>query len=147
MGRKLQDRDEFHDRPWAAPPEHPSRPFPKPPTHVPLPEEAVRLGAELGARMRAFFAGSNAAKAPYRTPQDGERRTPLHWAAARGHAKCAEALLAAGADAARVDASGRSAAALARALGHDALAFRIERGPPLEDEKKVYQGLGALSLH
>ena len=77
---------------------------------------------------------------------DGDR-TPLHWAAARGHARCVELLLAAGSDASLDDAEGRTAATIALHFGHDALAFRIEQGAPSVDEKKVYQGLGEVSLH
>ena len=46
---------------------------------------------------------------------DGDRY-PLHWAAARGEARCAELLLGAGADASVKDAVGKTAAAVALAL-------------------------------
>ena len=76
-----------------------------------------------------------------------EDRTPLHWACARGHTRCVDLLLAAGADPELTDASGRTAAGIALQFGHDALAFRIERGEPLADEKQVYEGLEGASLH
>ena len=51
--------------------------------------------------------------------------TPLMAAAAGGHEKVVEVLLACGADASRRDAQGRSAAAHARAAGHADLAERL----------------------
>jgi hypothetical protein len=52
--------------------------------------------------------------------------TPLMAAAARGHEAVVEALLERGADAAKRDAQGRSAAAHARAAGHAHLAERLD---------------------
>ena len=52
--------------------------------------------------------------------------TPLMAAAAGGHEAVVEVLLACGADAARRDARGRSAAAHARAAGHVHLAERLD---------------------
>lgn len=77
---------------------------------------------------------------------DGDR-TAMHWACARGHTRCVDLLLAAGADPELTDKSGRTAAGVALQFGHDALAFRIERGAPLADEKQVYEGLEGASLH
>ena len=73
---------------------------------------------------------------PNERDEDGDR-APLHWAAARGHVRCVELLLAAGADAVLDDAAGYTAADLARQAGHEALALRIERGAPLPDPKRV----------
>jgi ankyrin repeat protein len=55
------------------------------------------------------------------------RRTPLHWAAARGHQAAAELLLAHGADLAARDKSGRTPLELARAEGRQALADLLQR--------------------
>ena len=52
--------------------------------------------------------------------RDGDR-VPLHWAAARGHLKCVELLLAAGAYPTAVDGSGRTAANLAMEFGHQSV--------------------------
>ena len=52
--------------------------------------------------------------------------TPLMAAAAGGHEAVVEVLLACGADAAKRDAQGRSAAAFARAAGHAHLAERLD---------------------
>ena len=52
--------------------------------------------------------------------------TPLMAAAAGGHEAVVEALLERGADAAKRDAQGRSAAAHARAAGHAHLAERLD---------------------
>ena len=52
--------------------------------------------------------------------------TPLMAAAAGGHEAVVELLLECGADASRRDAQGRSAAAHARAAGHDHLAERLD---------------------
>ena len=52
--------------------------------------------------------------------------TPLMAAAAAGHEKVVEVLLARGADAAKRDARGRRAAAYARAGGHPCLAKRLD---------------------
>lgn len=52
--------------------------------------------------------------------------TPLMAAAAGGHEEVVEVLLACGADAAKRDARGRSAAAHARAAGHANLAERLD---------------------
>ena len=49
---------------------------------------------------------------------DGDRR-PLHWAAARGHVRCVQLLLRAGADTRAVDADGCTAADLARKCGQE----------------------------
>lgn len=78
--------------------------------------------------------------------EDGDR-TPLHWAAARGHQKCVEALMAAGADVGIGDGQGRTAAELARVFGHDAIGFLLEYGPPEDDAKRLYEGLNELSMH
>lgn len=40
---------------------------------VPLSAEILSAGAEVERRFRAFFAGSNAEKSRFRTPQEGER--------------------------------------------------------------------------
>lgn len=52
-------------------------------------------------------------------------RTPLHWAAARGHRKIVSVLLTAAADVAILDRDGRTAADLARLYGHEELAMQI----------------------
>jgi hypothetical protein len=52
--------------------------------------------------------------------------TPLMAAAAGGHEKIVELLLACGADAAKRDHQGRRAAAYARAAGHACLAKRLD---------------------
>ena len=52
--------------------------------------------------------------------------TPLMAAAAAGHEKVVEVLLARGADAARCDVRGRRAAAYARSGGHPRLAKRLD---------------------
>jgi len=64
---------------------------------------------------------------PNKRDPDGER-TPLHWAAARGHSRCAVVLLKAGADPAqRERSSGLTCARLAAAHGHERLATLLER--------------------
>lgn len=82
---------------------------------------------------------------PNAIDSDHDRR-PLHWAAARGRVRCVELLIAAGADPMLPDASGRTAAELARRLGNDGVAMRLELGVPLPDTKKVFEGLDGLSL-
>lgn len=52
--------------------------------------------------------------------------TPLHHAAEAGSLQAAEALLAAGADATRVNAAGQSAADVARERGHADIAAKID---------------------
>ena len=54
------------------------------------------------------------------------RTTPLMLAAAFGHEAVIELLLQCGADPARRDAAGRTAAAYARAAGHQHLAARLD---------------------
>ena len=77
---------------------------------------------------------------------DGDRR-PLHWAAARGQVRCVNALIKAGADPNIPDASGRTPSVLARRLGNDNIAMRLEQGLPLPDPKQVFEGLYGPSLH
>ena len=58
---------------------------------------------------------------------DGDR-CPLHWAAARGHMKCAMALVEAGADPRQIEIStGMNCAELASSRGHDYLAMQLRR--------------------
>ena len=51
-------------------------------------------------------------------------RTPLHWAAIRGHTKCVEKLLAWGAERSITDAHGRTALALVQSVGQPSAALR-----------------------
>jgi len=109
-------------------------------------QRGLSLFAALGHHQRLGEALKCPSALPNQRDRDGDR-TPLHWCAARGHAGCVKKLLAAGADPELTDAAGRTAAALAKAAGYEALAFRIERGPPAADEKQVYEGVSPLSLH
>ena len=106
----------------------------------------LSLHAALGniTQLRVLLKRSDLS--PNQRDHDGDR-CPLHWAAARGHSRCVEVLLAAGANLEQTDASGHTAAALAAQAGHDALAFRMELGPPVKDEKHGYEGLNLISLH
>ena len=75
-----------------------------------------------------------------RRDADGDR-CPLHWAAARGHTRCAVALLKAGADPTMFEvSSGLTCSELAASRGHEKLAAAAQRqlahlhlgaGPPL----------------
>jgi ankyrin repeat protein len=62
--------------------------------------------------------------------------TPLMAAAAGGHEAVVELLLACGADPARRDCRGRSAAAYARAAGHPHLAERLDT--VVDQEKTIW---------
>lgn len=63
---------------------------------------------------------------------DGDR-CPLHWAAARGHTKCALALLKAGADPRRTEcSSGMNCSELAATRGHQELAVLLAEAVELE---------------
>ena len=55
-------------------------------------------------------------------------------------------LLKASADITFTDASGRTAASIARKCGFEGLAIYIEEGPPIDDPKKVFEGLDGCSL-
>lgn len=83
---------------------------------------------------------------PNAKDEDGDR-TPLHWAAARGHLRCIHLLLEAGADPSVVDANGQTPAQVAEAveqpLAHDLLVH----GPPKPDPCSMHSGLFSLSLH
>jgi len=91
-------------------------------------QRGLSLFAALGDHQRLGEALKCPSALPNQRDRDGDR-TPLHWCAARGHAGCVKKLLAAGADPELTDAAGRTAAALAKAAGYEALAFRSERGP------------------
>ena len=56
---------------------------------------------------------------------DGDRR-PLHWAAARGHVRCVQLLLRAGADTRALDVNGCTAADLARKYGKEEARMAID---------------------
>jgi len=73
-------------------------------------------------------------------------RTPLHWAAARSRDRCVDELLRAGADPTLVDASGSTPAELARRLGNDGVAMRLEVGEALPDPKQCFEGLDGAAL-
>ncbi len=60
--------------------------------------------------------------------KDGEGRTPLHLAAAGGHASTVELLLHNNADPNSVDAGGRTPLAAAEAAGHGAIVELLRRG-------------------
>ena len=76
---------------------------------------------------------------PNRRDPDGER-TPLHWAAARGHSRCAVVLLKAGADPAQAErSSGLSCARLAAAHGHEKLATLLERHRQQQQQQQQQQ--------
>ena len=61
---------------------------------------------------------------------DGDR-VPLHWAAARGHTKCAMALLRAGADPQQIErSSGLTCSELADERGHTELAITLRGFAP-----------------
>lgn len=60
--------------------------------------------------------------------------TPLMAAAARGHERVVELLLACGADPSRRDANGRTAAYYARSAGHHHLAERLDT---VVDKEKI----------
>ena len=78
--------------------------------------------------------------------KDADRdRTPLHWAAARGHMKSIEVLLGAGADTMMRDAHGQTPAQLALALDQKKAHARIAHGPVHEDPK-VLDGLTSISM-
>lgn len=83
---------------------------------------------------------------PNAKDEDGDR-TPLHWAAARGHLRCIHLLLEAGADPSVVDANGQTPVQVAEAveqpLAHDLLVH----GPPKPDPRSMHSGLFSLSLH
>lgn len=68
------------------------------------------------------------AACPTVSQPDADGRTPLHAAAARGHAELAKLLVGAGADETRKDSAGRTAAELATAAGHAVLAKALQPG-------------------
>jgi len=72
-------------------------------------------------------------------------RTPLHWAAARGHREIVFILLEAGADRKARDKQGRTPAELALECDQPEIYKIINYGPPLEDKKKVTGYEGAIS--
>ena len=74
-------------------------------------------------------------------------RTPLHWAAARNRINCVKCLLKAQADPTLVDKAGHTPLDYARRLGHGGISMLLALGPPLEDDKRVFEGLEGLSLH
>ena len=96
---------------------------------------------ELSKAMLSVNAGTNQVGAlrvqlrtndPNARDPDGDR-VPLHWAAARGHARCAMVLLRAGADPQQIElSSGLTCSELADERGHTELAITL-RGfaPPL----------------
>lgn len=73
-------------------------------------------------------------------------RTPLMWAAAHGHMRVIKRLLLSNADPHLTDISGRTAAQIARKFGFVGIAVLLEEGPPLDDPKRVFEGLDGLSL-
>lgn len=74
-------------------------------------------------------------------------RTPLHWAAARGHLRCIQMLIDAGANKEALDANGKTAAQLAESSAQPMASTLILFGPPLPDQRPVHAGLCGLSLH
>ena len=75
-------------------------------------------------------------------------RCPLHWAAARGQTRCVALLLDFNADPSQPDASGATPMQLAERYGHETTAFFLRHGHPVEDTKRVGEGvLTPPSLH
>jgi len=72
-------------------------------------------------------------------------RTPLHWAAARGHREIVFILLEAGADRKARDKQGRTPAELALECDQPEIYKILNYGPPLEDKKKATGYEGAIS--
>ena len=77
---------------------------------------------------------------------DGDR-TPLHWAAARGHLRCVDLLLQAGAEISAMDAAGSTPIELAHATGQSLAADLMINGVPLPDVRQIHSFLYGLSLH
>ena len=73
-------------------------------------------------------------------------RTPLHWAAARGHMRCLQLLLASGADADSLDSAGRTPAALALECGQLSAYQLLVYGPVKVDAKPMSGNEGPLSM-
>lgn len=80
--------------------------------------------------------------------KDGDRY-PIHWAAARGHMRCLQALLDAGAETGMVDMHGNTPAELALSTGAMQAHNLLKNGPPLPDPKSMSGAMmqDALSLH
>ena len=88
-----------------------------------LASQLSALNLEVQLRAHLQVNGSTA------SVRDGDGdRYPLHWAAARGNARCVELLMTAGADLDAVDREGRTAAELAFAHGHASVHQRLTVG-------------------
>lgn len=68
---------------------------------------------------------------------DDDDRTALHWAAARGHLRCIQLLIEAGADISTLDSFGQTAGALAEAANQPLAHDLIVHGPPKSDTRSV----------
>lgn len=78
----------------------------------------LSLQAALGHAGQLEFLLNEPGATPNVVDRDGDR-TPLHWAAARGHLKCVHLLLHAGVYTSATDAQGRSAEQLALQCGRE----------------------------
>lgn len=104
-----------------------------------LQDLSVQAALNQPRQLKAMLQSISDAKAAINVKDSDGDRTPLHWAAARGHLRCIHALVDAGADKSLVDAAGQTPAQLASALGQDLAAELLEHGPPLDDPKAMSQ--------
>ena len=125
---------------------HSMRPLCTPDCSLHLPADGSSLHCALNHPRRLKEVLRQGGINPSAKDNDGDR-TPLHWAAARGHLQCLHLLIEAGADISAVDASGQTPAQVAEANDQPLARDLLLHGPPKPDPRSMHSGLFALSLH
>lgn len=112
-----------------------------------LSELSVQCALNQPRQLKSLLAAINENAAALNAKDSDGDRAPLHWAAARGHLRCINYLVSAGADTAIQDKDGRTPAELAILADQELAADLLKNGPPLEDPKTMANSMPYQMTH